>query len=339
MTFEFISGSLDSVPCDAVIELITSEKDAAGSVCTPEITELTSADGKHRLKAFIPAYSDTDADEELLRTAYENLFQRIAQQGYQTVALPLSELSPLTEREILSDDLFRDFPVSDTHLLLVTNENRVCINPYLRSGLDLFLEIASRISEKSFPMVRTESFPDVPDEQIDEYMRSRQSQFDPDYRHIPLFVLTGWGGGSGRGFHAAPAPPYYFPPFDEENLGESFYHMVLRKIDEKGFRNDADCYKRGNLTASVFSEMRCKMDSYQPSKQTALAFCIALKLSLKEASELLSKAGYSFSNSILTDVIVEYCIMNEIFNIVDVNILLFEHGQKCLGHKVRAKEA
>ncbi len=106
------------------------------------------------------------------------------------------------------------------------------------------------------------------------------------------------------------------------DLEESFSSMVLRKIDEKGM-TDPECYKKANLNRKLFSKIRSHED-YQPSRATALALGIALELPLSELQELLAKAGYTLSHARRADVIVEYFVKKEIYDIYKINQVLFE---------------
>ncbi len=115
----------------------------------------------------------------------------------------------------------------------------------------------------------------------------------------------------------------------QENKGETFSEMLARLINESGEKKSA-IYNRANVDRRLFSKIINRLD-YQPAKNTALAFAVALKLSYEKTQKLLDAAGFTLNKKNLADVIITFFIENKIFDIDTINNYLHEYNQPLIG--------
>ncbi len=120
-----------------------------------------------------------------------------------------------------------------------------------------------------------------------------------------------------------------FEDLHEETKGETFSEMLMRLIEESGEKNSA-IYTRANIDRRHFSKI-AKHKDYKPSKQTVLAFALALKLDFDQTQKLLAAAGYILNKSILSDLIVSFFIEYKIFDVDSANQALYKYNQPLLG--------
>lgn len=122
---------------------------------------------------------------------------------------------------------------------------------------------------------------------------------------------------------AAILPDYLEEVEVEKKFSEKLMDFLIFKD-----MTSAECYKRANLDKKLFSKI---INGSQPKKRTILALCIALRLSLDEARDLLNCAGCSLSHSFKLDLIVEYFIVNRKYDIYELNEELFDYDLPLLG--------
>lgn len=111
-------------------------------------------------------------------------------------------------------------------------------------------------------------------------------------------------------------------------VDETFQEKLFRIIDEKEM-TDTEVYKKAYVDRKLFSKIRCN-PYYNPKKQTAISLALALELNLDETLDLIGRAGYALSPSNIADLILRFCIENKMYDIIEINALLFQYDQKCL---------
>ena len=72
---------------------------------------------------------------------------------------------------------------------------------------------------------------------------------------------------------------------------------------------------------------------FNPFITTAIAFAIALELTLEETQMLLKSVGFVLSESSLFDIIIMYCLENRIYDVLEIDSILFHYDQETLYSK------
>ena len=342
-----------------------SQYDEIGTIAVDEYSLSRAGNQNCRYVIQTPAPPDKSpmSSPDIVRHCYRSALQIVRDFGLRKVAFPLignetegwpKNLALQIATEEITSFLDTD---EDTDILLVIRDKQdFWPNAEVLPAVSEYIRIAEsqerRKKEREWNavhMASTESFPAITDEDFEEERRKRQPL--PSWWHESTDYAPTQPAAkeSSRPGVFQPGKPVEAPkqtsqrtkpglvlPFsmfrpepDPTILDESFSQMMLRKIDEKGFKKDSDFYKKANITKQTFSKM--KLPDYHPKKVTAVAVAVALGLSLDDTKELLFKAGYSLSHSILFDVIVESCITQRCYDIFEINEVLFHYDQPLLG--------
>ena len=108
-----------------------------------------------------------------------------------------------------------------------------------------------------------------------------------------------------------------------------FTETLLKLIDQTG-KKDSEVYKKANISKQHFSKIR-NNPAYKPTKPTAIALALALELDLEATKDLIGRAGYALTNSSKFDLIIRYFIEQGNYNVVEINMALYEFDQNLLG--------
>lgn len=104
---------------------------------------------------------------------------------------------------------------------------------------------------------------------------------------------------------------------------ESFEKHLQQLINKKGLRN-YEVYAAANISKQYFSKLL--KGQVKPSKDKMLALAVGLRLNMDEVVDFLRIAGYALSPISQTDTVVEYFIRKQEYNVLKINIVLFDYG-------------
>ena len=277
---------------------------------------------KYVIHAVGPRWRDgKHGEREKLISCYRTSLALAKENGCETVALPL-----------ISSGIY-GYPKDQALRIAIDTISEFLLENDMTVYIVIFDRKAYQISGKLYADIAEYIDDNYVDEHSDNYSeRLRRLNPHPDMEPVCGASVCEEADEMAEPIMAMPmAAPKKMKSLDEAlgQIDESFSEMLLRKIDEKGM-TDAECYKKANIDRKLFSKIRSDK-LYKPSKPTAIAFAIALELSLEETKNMLMKAGFALSHSNKFDIIIEYFIENENYNVFEINEALFAFDQSLLG--------
>ena len=351
-------------------ELLTYRKEKIGPVKEGEVflTPGFGLPAKYIIHAVSPLYiNGENGEEELLRSCYRKSLALAAEKGIRSIAFPLISTGgfgyPKEEgMRIAVDEINAFLLTSEMLIYLVVFDERAT-----RMGKNLYPDLESYIDRNYVVLKHEEEYSEAAYGAMEEryessYAPTAAGNVPPrldearakavrkvrETKRLSDFLRDRRPGkkrDTQEELHSA------FPPSPsvkgsleardaaiedlEEKLSQRMKHMadtfpeyLLYLISEKGMEN-AEVYKRAIVDKKVFSKIKNNPD-YHPQKLTALCLCIGAKLNLDESRDLLSRAGYALSPCDKTDIIFSYFIEHEIYDMIELDIQLEEHGLPCI---------
>lgn len=316
MPFTIVRDDIAKMQVDAVVSMTASRAEIGTerAVYQAAGSELTA---RYVLHTAAPSWSGGEGrEEETLRASYDAALALAAQLDCASVAFPL--------------------PAADDDAFPREVAMRVAIGAFTDFLLTHELSIYLVVPDGEAALPAGSLFPDL-GRYIDEYYAAER----------PAKAKT--GGLLGRSGNrrerrvfgmplaedAAPGACAY--PAMEERAAEpqelkdylelaecGFSEYLLDLLKETG-EKDADVYRRAGMSRQLFNKIINSRD-YQPKKKTAIQLAIGLRLDLAQTQRLLEKAGYALTRSSKSDLVVQYFIQRREYNIVAINLALFDCG-------------
>ena len=290
------------------------------------------------IHAVSPMYINGDErEEELLRSCYRKSLQLAYERAIRSIAFPL-----------ISTGSF-GYPKEEGMRIAVDEINAFLLHHNMLIYLVVFDDKTTSLGSRIYPDLEEYIDQNYADnKRVEEYgaglyrrnMRSEKRTFGraKGAGSVPsisdkLFAPQSVCFGSSNMMDAED-----YVPFEENHekklqarlshLSDTFSQYLLFLIQDKNMEN-ADVYKRAIVDKKTFSKIKNNVD-YHPQKLTALCLCIGARLNIDESKDLLARAGYALSPCDMTDIIFSYFIENEIYDMIELDIQLEEHGLPCI---------
>lgn len=305
------------------------------------VTPAFKLPAKYIIHAVSPCYIDGTFDEEKkVRDCYRKSLQLAVQYECKSIAFPLIATGsfgyPKEEGMRIALDEINAFLMKQEMLVyLVVFDTKAT-----QLGLNLYPDLEAYIDHNYVCDKREEEYGDRyfgsvrkedPEyaaycrqrDELEEKLKYTRHQMCPEE---PMIV-----------FNECIEMNSIYDDFIEENesaleermlhISDTFQEYLMYLIQTKGFTN-AEVYKRAIVSKKLFSKIEVN-PNYHPDKTTAMRLCVGAKLNLDETKDLLARAGYALSPCDKRDIIFSFFIERNIFDMIEIDIALEEHGLPC----------
>ena len=287
---------------------------------TAAITPAFNLDAAYVIHAATPVWIDGQHSEvKLLRQAYDICLELAVKNNCDSIAFPL----------LASGN--HGFPKSKALQVAISAFSEFLMEHEMQIYLVVFGHDSLKLSEKLVQNVRCyidENY--VTDYELETYGGVNEDRRRNRYQMHRMMEMQ-------SDCMAVPCAP---APCAKASVGMSlgdflkekdagFTETLLLLIKQKGLKNST-VYLKANISKQHFSKL-INNPNAKPSKQTAIALALALELNLEEAKDLIGRAGYALTNSSIFDLVIRYFIEHKQFNVIEINIALYEFDQPLLG--------
>lgn len=347
----YSAGTDSAVYTAAGAEKLLEERKKIGRIAEGDVavTPAFDLDAKYIFHTVGPIWQGGNyGEKEIVRKCYQNCLDKAKELELESIAFPLLATGtygfPKADALLIATSVFSSFLAENEMeiTLVVFDSESFALSDKIFAGVDQFIDenyVGEKTVEEYSPAVLGAGLEaHVADECADEEPIERKAARRERNRNERR-GLFGSGSNAMRMDSAIPpvaaagaACAKVAPRSLEDvvkNVSETWQESLLRLITERGY-SDTEVYKRANVDRKLFSKIRTNKN-YQPKKNTAVAFALALRLNLDETKDFLMRAGYAFSPSSKFDLIIEYSIEHGVYDLMLINGALFDHDQPQLG--------
>ncbi len=335
---KYSSGTDTAVYKAAGEEELLAERKKIGYMNEGEvaITPGFKLPAKYIIHAVSPRYRDGKSGEEhRLRDCYKKSLALALQHECKSIAFPLIATGsfgyPKEEGMRIALDEINAFLMKQDMLVYLVVFDTMAT----KLGFHLYPDLEAYIDHNYVCDKREEEYGDryfgtirSDEPEYDAYCRER-ADFEKKLKRAPKLMQK-----ARKTFDEFDDDYYEFLEENKSRLKERMKHMtdtfqeyLMYLIDAKKLTN-AEVYKRAIVTKQLFSKIKLNPE-YHPDKATAMRLCVGAKLNLDETKDLLARAGYALSPCDKRDIIFSFFIEHEVFDMIEIDIALEEHGLPC----------
>lgn len=296
-------------------------------------------------------YNDgKNGETDILRNCYSSSLNMAKELGCKSVAIPLLATGFYSfpkeiGLQIAIDEISRFLIENEIDVTLVVYDRKsYLISEKLFDDIQSFIDDNFSVPEKHIlcdDMFAVESscMGELFEEPREETLRRSKKRHETEIQLLKSCDINSDNVASVNGIAVTGVSPLKktnrkkISPIDvdafitQSKTNLNFQNTLQQLIADRKLENSA-VYTKALIDRKFFSKIISNKD-YVPKKMTVMALGLALGLKLDEYENFLASAGYAFMPSSKFDLIIKYCVINEIYNLVEVDMILDSHGECC----------
>lgn len=335
MPFQIIRNDITKVKADAIVNTanpkpcygrgvdsaiykaagekrLLAERKKIGDIApgTAYVTPAFELDAKYIIHTVGPVWEDGKHGEfDILKSCYERSLKKAYSLKCKSIAFPLISTGvygfPKDKGLDIAMDVLREYASHhrmEIYLVIFDAKS------YELSG-KVFENIQAYIDDNYVEQAENEYYENREEWHLEE-LRDENTPIKPE--------------GDDRIFACEIATSKENIDFEIADEDKTFQEKLFEYIDRAGM-TDPEFYNPIEMSRQTFAKIR-KNPNYQPSRENAFRFCVRLKLSIEDATDLLSRAGYTFNPCKKMDMVIKACIINKQYDFNIIELILEKNG-------------
>lgn len=353
MPFQIIRNDITKVKADAIVNTANPEPTygdgvdhaiykAAGEKSLlserKRIGEMTLGDvavtpglklpAKYIIHVVGPVWEGGSAKEkETLEDCYKKCLEKAEELGCKSIAFPLIS----TGSYGVPKDIGLQIAMNVLQAYAMHHEMDVYLVTFDKESSDLSEQIFAKIDkyvDDNYVDAASAEYYQLLEEAEDEEIRLRRNRRMYERRREERMHTSSISPENSFGELVTPPPGKKIGSDEFENQiaeeDKTFQEKFFEYLDKLNIK-DSEFYKPLEIKKAHFSKIRGDR-FYQPSRVTAMVLCLALKLDITQAEDLLSRAGFIFNPTNKVDLVVKACLINHQYDIPAIDEYLDSKG-------------